>query len=133
MVVFSSSCNILKLKIDTVYILKTDPEKAVVDFLKALNDKKADYIYDNLLSVQDKNNISSSKFKEELNLILTDIDGIEIEKTTYLGYEEEGSLVKVVVQFNVKYVNGETKEYKKYIYLMEENKEWKIVFDKTFI
>jgi len=132
-VVFSSSCNTLKLKVDMLYMLKTDPEKAVIDFLKALNDKNPDYVYDNLLSVQDKNSISSSKFKEELNLILTDIDSIEIEKTTYLGYEDKGSFVKVVAQFSVKYVNGETKEYKKYIYLMEENKEWKIVFDKTFI
>lgn len=132
-ILLSSGCNVSKLKIDAAYILKTDPEKAVIDFLKSLNNKEPDYIYDNLLSVKDKNNISSDKFKEELDLILTDIDSIEIEKTTYLGYEDNGSLVKVVAQFNVKYVNGETKKYKKYIYLIEENKEWKIVFDKTFI
>ena len=132
-ILISSSCNILKLKIDAAYILKTDPEKAVIDFLKALNNKSPDFIYDNLLSVKDKNNISKDKFREELNLILTDIDTIDIEKTTYLGYVDKDSLVKVVAQFNVKYKNGETKKYKKYIYLMEENKEWKIVFEKTFI
>lgn len=123
----------LKLKIDAVYILKTDPEKAVIDFLKSLNDKNPDYIYNNLLSIKDKNNISSDKFKDELDLILTDIESIEIEKTTYLGYVDDDSLVKVIAQFSVKYLNGETKKYKKYIYLIEENKEWKIVFDKTFI
>ncbi|MDD5660054.1 MAG: NTF2-like N-terminal transpeptidase domain-containing protein [Actinomycetota bacterium] len=123
----------LKLKIDAVYILKTDPEKAAIDFLKFLNDKNPDYIYNNLLSIKDKNNISSDKFKDELDLILTDIESIEIEKTTYLGYVDNDSLVKVVAQFSVKYLNGETKKYKKYIYLIEENKEWKIVFDKTFI
>lgn len=132
-VLFSSSCSISKLKFDAVYILKTDPEKAVIDFLKALNNKTPDYIYDNLLSIKDKNNISRDKFNEEISLILTDIDSIEIEKTTYLGYEEKGTMVKVVAQFNVKYINGETKKYKKYIYLMEENKGWKIVFEKTFI
>lgn len=133
MILFSSSCSISKLKIDAAYILKTDPEKAVIDFLKALDNKSPNYIYDNLLSVKDKNNISKDKFKEELDLILTDIDTIEIKKTTYLGYETKDNLVKVVAQFNVKYKNSEVKEYKKYIYLVEENKDWKIVFEKTFI
>lgn len=132
-VLLLSGCSMLKLKIDAVYILKTDPEKAAIDFLKFLNDKNPDYIYNNLLSIKDKNNISSDKFKDELDLILTDIESIEIEKTTYLGYVDNDSLVKVVAQFSVKYLNGETKKYKKYIYLIEENKEWKIVFDKTFI
>jgi len=132
-IIFSSSCSILKLKIDVGYIFKTDPEKAVIDFLKALNNKNTDYIYDNLLSIKDKSNISKNKFKEELDLILTDIDNITIKNTTYSGYIDKDNIVKVIAEFSVKYKNGEIKEYKKYIYLIEENKEWKIIFEKTFI
>jgi hypothetical protein len=131
--VFSSSCGLSNIKINAGYILKTDPEKAVIDFIKALNTKSPEYIYSNLLCIKDKNNISKDKFTEELNLILSDIDIIEISKTTYLGYEENGSLVKVVAEFIVKYKNGEESKYKKYIYLVEESQKWKIVFEKTFI
>jgi hypothetical protein len=130
--VFSCSCSFSSIKIDAAYILKTDPEKAVIDFLKSLSTKSPMFVYDNLLSVKDKDNISKDKFIEELNLILTDIDEIEILKTTYLGYEDKGNLVKVVTEFKVKYKNSEINKYKKYIYLIEENKKWKIVFEKTF-
>jgi len=132
-VIFSCSCSFSNIKIDAAYILKTDPEKSVIDFLKSLNTKSPVYIYDNLISVKDKDNISKDKFTEELSLILTDIDEIEILKTTYLGYDDKGSLVKVVVEFKVKYKNSEINKYKKYIYLVEENQKWKIVFEKTFI
>ncbi|MHB1252688.1 MAG: NTF2-like N-terminal transpeptidase domain-containing protein [Candidatus Humimicrobiaceae bacterium] len=132
-VIFSCSCSFSNIKIDAAYLLKTDPEKSVIDFLKSLNTKSPVYIYDNLLSVRDKDNISKDKFTEELSLILTDIDEIEILKTTYLGYEDKGGLVKVVVEFKVKYKNSEINKYKKYIYLVEENQKWKIVFEKTFI
>jgi hypothetical protein len=132
-VVFSCSCSFSNIKINAAYILKTDPEKSVIDFLKSLSTKSPVYIYDNLLSVKDKDNISKDKFTEELSLILTDIDEIEILKTTYLGYEDKGGLVKVVVEFKVKYKNSEINKYKKYIYLVEENQKWKIVFEKTFI
>ncbi|MHB1274961.1 MAG: NTF2-like N-terminal transpeptidase domain-containing protein [Candidatus Humimicrobiaceae bacterium] len=132
-VIFSCSCSFSNIKIDAAYLLKTDPEKSVIDFLKSLNTKSPVYIYDNLLSVKDKDNISKDKFTEELSLILTDIDEIEILKTTYLGYEDKGGLVKVVVEFKVKYKNSEINKYKKYIYLVEENQKWKIVFEKTFI
>jgi len=118
---------------NAAYILKTDPEKSVIDFLKSLNAKTPLYIYDNLLSVKDKDKISKDKFIEELSLILTDIEEIEILKTTYLGYEDKGGLVKVVVEFKVKYKNSEINNYKKYVYLIEENKKWKIIFEKTFI
>lgn len=131
--IFSSSCSFSNIKIDAAYLLKTDPEKSVIDFLKSLNTKSPVYIYDNLLSVKDKDNISKDKFTEELSLILTDIDEIEIIKTTYLGYEDKGDIVKVVVEFKVKYKNSEINKYKKYIYLVEENQKWKIVFEKTFI
>jgi hypothetical protein len=132
-VVFSCSCSLSNIKINAGYIFKTDPEKSVIDFLKSLNTKSPVYIYDNLLSVKDKNNISKDKFTEELNLILTDIDEIDILKTTYMGYEDNDSLVKVIVEFKVKYRNSEINKYKKYIYLVEENQKWKIVFEKTFI
>jgi hypothetical protein len=131
--VFSCSCSFSDIRLNAAYILKTDPEKSVIDFLRSLDTKAPLYIYDNLLSVEDKDNISKDKFTEELNLILTDIDDIEILKTTYLGYEDEGGLVKVVVEFKVKYKNSEINKYKKYVYLVEENKKWKIVFEKTFI
>lgn len=131
--IFLNGCSILKFKSDISYIFKTDPEKAVIDFLKALNDKNPDYIYDNLLPLKDKSNISKEKFKEELNLILSDVNSIEIEQTTYSGYIDKDNIVKVIVQFNVKYKNGQVKQYKKYFYLLEENKEWKIIFEKTFI
>jgi len=132
-VIFSCSCSFSNIKIDAAYILKTDPEKSVIDFLKSLNTKSPAYIYDNLISVKDKDNISKDKFTEELSLILTDINEIEILKTTYLGYDDKGSLVKVVVEFKVKYKNSEINKYKKYVYLVEENQKWKIVFEKTFI
>jgi hypothetical protein len=132
-VIFASGCSFSSIKIDAVYVLKTDPEKSVIDFLKSLSSKTPAFIYDNLLSVKDKDNISKEKFTEELSLILTDIDKIEILKTTYLGYEDNGSLVKVVAEFKVKYKNSEINQYKKYIYLIEENQKWKIVFEKTFI
>ena len=131
--VFSWGCSFANIKINAAYILKTDPEKSVIDFLKSLNTKSPVYVYDNLLSVKDKDNISKEKFIEELSLILTDIDEVEILKTTYLGYEDKGNLVKVVVEFKVKYKNSEINKYKKYIYLVEENQKWKIVFEKTFI
>jgi hypothetical protein len=131
--IFSCSCSFANMKINAAYILKTDPEKSVIDFLKSLNTKSPTYVYENLLSLEDKDNISKDKFIEELNLILSDIDEVEILKTTYLGYEDKGNLVKVVVEFKVKYKNSEINKYKKYIYLVEENQKWKIVFEKTFI
>ncbi len=63
--------------------------------------------------------------------ILADVKSIEINQVTYLGYENEMS--KVVIDFSIKYVNGTSGDYKKYIYLLSENGKWKIVFDKTFI
>ncbi|MHB1346266.1 MAG: NTF2-like N-terminal transpeptidase domain-containing protein [Candidatus Humimicrobiaceae bacterium] len=132
-VIFSCSCSFSNIKMNAAYILKTDPEKSVIDFLKYLNAKTPLYIYDNLLSVKDKDRISKDKFIEELNLILSDIDEIVILKTTYLGFEDKGGLVKVVTEFEIKYKNSEINKYKKYVYLVEENKKWKIVFEKTFI
>ncbi|GAI95600.1 unnamed protein product, partial [marine sediment metagenome] len=71
------------------------------------------------------------KFEEEFLNILSDVENIEIENTVYLGYENNMS--KVVAEFSVEYKNGEVISYKKYIYLIEENNRWKIVFEKTFI
>lgn len=128
--IFFSGCSIGNIKNKVGYLVKTEPEKTVIDFLDALESKRPDIIYDNLLKTEDKNNISKEKFIGELNIILNDIENIEIKNTIYLGYEKE--FAKVVCEFDVTYVNGEVKDYKKYIYLLEENKSWKIVFDKTF-
>jgi hypothetical protein len=116
---------------DMVYFFKTEPEKAVLDFLYALDNKDPDYIYTNLLPDKDKNNISREKYTEELNKILYTVEKIDIIRITYLGYE--GDIGKVVAEFKVSYTSGEVNQYKKYIYLTEEGNKWKILFEKTFI
>lgn len=118
-------------KLDVAYFLKTEPEKAVLDFFCSLNNKDPDFIYTNMLPESDKNNISRDKYVREFKEILSDIENIEVKKTVYLGYENNMS--KVVAEFEVTYKNGEVKQYKKYIYLTEEENKWKIVFEKTFI
>ncbi len=125
------ACRNYDQKLDIVYFFKTEPEKAVLDFLQSLDNKDADYIYTNLLPGKDKNNISREKYVNELNEILSDVEKINIIRTTYLGYEND--MCKVVAEFEVIYKNGEVKQYKKYIYLAEENNKWKIIFEKTFI
>ncbi len=118
-------------KIDIAYFFKTEPEKAVLDFLWSMNHKDIDYIYSNLLLSSDKNSISREKYINEFNEVLSDLEKIEIVQTVYLGYENDMS--KVVAEFAVIYTNGESKQYKKYFYLIEENDKWKIIFEKTFI
>ncbi len=118
-------------KFDVVYFFKTEPEKAVLDFFQSLNNKDPDFIYTNLLPDKDKNNISREKYSEELYKILSGVEKIEVTRTVYLGYENEMS--KVVAEFEISYKNGEAEQYKKYIYLTEENGNWKIIFEKTFI
>lgn len=118
-------------KIDIAYFFKTEPEKAVLDFLWSMNHKDIDYIYSNLLLSSDKNSISREKYINEFNEVLSDLEKIEIVQTVYLGYENDMS--KVVAEFVVTYINGESKQYKKYFYLIEENDKWKIIFEKTFI
>lgn len=118
-------------KIDIAYFFKTEPEKAVLDFLWSMNHKDIDYIYSNLLLSSDKNSISREKYINEFNEVLSDLEKIEIVQTVYLGYENDMS--KVVAEFAVTYTNGESKQYKKYFYLIEENNKWKIIFEKTFI
>ena len=118
-------------KFDIAYFFKTEPEKAVLDFIWSMNYKDVDYIYSNLLLSADKNNISREKYINEFNEILSDVEKIEVLQTVYLGYENDMS--KVVAEFNVIYINGEGKQYKKYFYLIEENNKWKIIFEKTFI
>ena len=126
-----TGCREYDKKLDVVYFFKTEPEKAVLDFMQSLNNEDTYYIYDNLLPNNDKNNISREKFAREFVNILSDVDVIEVKKTVYLGYENNMS--KVVAEFEIRYRNGEVKQYKKYIYLIEENNKWKIVFKKTFI
>lgn len=126
-----SGCRSYDGKIDIVYFFKTEPEKAVIDFIQSIDNKDPQYIYNNLLLNKDKNRISRDKFVEEFQTILANVKGINIEKTVYLGYENDMS--KVVAEFEVEYKNGELKQYKKYIYLINENNKWKIVFEKTFI
>ncbi len=118
-------------KLDIAYFFKTEPEKAVLDFLWSMNHKDIDYIYSNLLLSRDKNSISREKYINEFNEVLSDLEKIEILQTVYLGYENDMS--KVVAEFDVSYTNGETRQYKKYFYLIEENDKWKIIFEKTFI
>jgi hypothetical protein len=126
-----AGCRQYDNKVDAVYFFKTDPEKAVLDFMYAVNNHDAQYIYTTLLPDRDKRNIDKDKFVRELSEILADVEDIEINQITYLGYENEMS--KVVIDFSVKYVNGTSGDYRKYIYLLLENGKWKIVFDKTFI
>jgi hypothetical protein len=126
-----AGCRQYDNKVDIVYFFKTDPEKAVLDFMYAVNNHDAQYIYTTLLPDRDKRNIDKDKFVRELSEILADVEDIEINQITYLGYENEMS--KVVIDFSIKYVNGTTGDYRKYIYLLLENGKWKIVFDKTFI
>ena len=126
-----TGCRSYDSRFDIVYFFKTEPEKAVLDFMQSLEDGDTYYIYDNLLPNKDKNNISREKFAKEFIDILSDVDEIEVKRTVYLGYENNMS--KVVAEFEIKYKNGEVKQYKKYLYLIEENNRWKIVFEKTFI
>jgi len=126
-----SSCRNYDGRFDVVYFFKTEPEKAVVDFLDSLNNKDSGYIYSNLMLASDRSQISREKYTEELSLVLQDVESVSIKKTVYLGFEDEKS--KVVAEFEVKYYNGELKEYKKYFYLQEENGKWKIILEKTFI
>jgi hypothetical protein len=126
-----AGCRQYDNKVDAVYFFKTDPEKAALDFMYAVNNHDAQYIYTTLLPDRDKRNIDKDKFVRELSEILADVEDIEINQITYLGYENEMS--KVVIDFSIKYVNGTTGDYRKYIYLLLESGKWKIVFDKTFI
>lgn len=128
---YLSGCRNYDRKFDAVYFFKTEPEKAVLDFIYSMGNHDAEYIYNNLMLDKDKNNISKEKFISEFSSILSDIDSIDIKRTVYLGYENEMS--KVVVEFDVKYISGKSSQYKKYVYLISENSKWKIVFDKTFI
>ena len=130
-VVMLTGCRSYDGKLDVAYFLKTEPEKAVLDFFYSLSNKDADFIYTNLLPNSDKNNISRDKYVSEFKKILSDIESIDIKETVYLGYENDMS--KVVAEFEVSYKNGEVKKYKKYMYLTEEENKWKIIFEKTFI
>ena len=126
-----SGCREYDGRIDIAYFFKTEPEKAVIDFLECLNQKDPDYIYSNFLLSSEKSSVSREKYMEEFEEILKEIDKIKTTKTVYLGYEQEMS--KVVAEFEITYRNGEIKQYKKYFYLIEEGSSWKIIFEKTFI
>jgi hypothetical protein len=126
-----AGCRQYDNKLDVVYFFKTDPEKAVLDFMYAINNHDAQYIYTTLLPDRDKRNIDKDKFVREMSEILSDVEDIKINQITYLGYENEMS--KVVIDFSIIYTNGTPGDYRKYIYLLLENGKWKIVFDKTFI
>jgi len=126
-----SACRNYDGQLDIVYFFKTEPEKAVIDLLEALGQKDAEYIYNNLILLEDKNKISREKYLEEFSKILEGISSVSVTETVYLGYENEMS--KVVAEFNITYHNGQVKEYKKYFYLLEENENWKIILEKTFI
>jgi len=130
-VLFLSGCREYDGRMDIAYFFKTEPEKAVIDFLECLNQKDTDYIYSNFLLSSEKSSVSREKYTEEFEVILKEIDGIKTTKTVYLGYEQEMS--KVVAEFEIIYLNGEIKKYKKYFYLIEEGGSWKIILEKTFI
>ncbi len=126
-----SGCREYDGRMDIAYFFKTEPEKAVIDFLECLNQKDPDYIYSNFLLSSEKNSVSREKYMEEFEEILKEIERVKTTKTVYLGYEKE--LSKVVVEFEITYHDGEIKQYKKYFYLIEEGSIWKIIFEKTFI
>ena len=126
-----SGCRNYDSGFDLSYFFKTEPEKAVIDFLFALNNEDAGYIYNNLILDKDKRSVSKEKFIREINDILSRVEEIEISSVAYLGYES--GMGKVIADFKVIYINGDFSNYKKYIYLKEENGKWRIVFDKTFI
>ena len=130
-VLFLSGCREYDGRMDIAYFFKTEPEKAVIDFLECLNQKDTDYIYSNFLLSSEKSSVSREKYTEEFEVILKEIDGTKTTKTVYLGYEQEMS--KVVAEFEITYLNGEIKKYKKYFYLIEEGGSWKIILEKTFI
>ena len=130
-VIFLGGCRQYDNKFDAAYFFKTDPEKAALDFIYAMENRDAEYIYDNLLLDRDRMNISREKFAGEMSEILSSVESISITRIVYLGYENNMS--RVVLEFEVEYTNGNLSAYKKYIYLQEENGKWKIVFDKTFI
>jgi hypothetical protein len=130
-ILFLSGCREYDGRMDIAYFFKTEPEKAVIDFLESLNQKDTDYIYSNFLLSSEKSSVSREKYTEEFKVILKEIDGIKTTKTVYLGYEQEMS--KVVAEFKITYLNGEIKQYKKYFYLIEEGGSWKIILEKTFI
>jgi len=130
-VLFLSGCREYDGRMDIAYFFKTEPEKAVIDFLECLNQKDTDYIYSNFLLSSEKSSVSREKYTEEFEVILKEIDGIKTTKTVYLGYEQEMS--KVVAEFEIIYLNGEIKQYKKYFYLIEDGGSWKIILEKTFI
>ncbi|MES0340861.1 MAG: NTF2-like N-terminal transpeptidase domain-containing protein [Candidatus Humimicrobiaceae bacterium] len=130
-VLFLSGCREYDGRMDIAYFFKTEPEKAVIDFLECLNQKDTDYVYSNFLLSSEKSSVSREKYTEEFEVILKEIDGIKTTKTIYLGYEQEMS--KVVAEFEITYLNGEIKQYKKYFYLIEEGGSWKIILEKTFI
>lgn len=130
-VLSSAGCRKYDDRLDVVYFFKTGPEKAVIDFLQSLDNDDSTYIYENLMPLKDKNNISKERFIIEFDQVISDLESIEIMNTYYLGFEDDMS--KVVAEFKVTYKSGQEAEYKKYIYLIEENNGWKIVFEKTFI
>ncbi|MDD3776238.1 MAG: NTF2-like N-terminal transpeptidase domain-containing protein [Actinomycetota bacterium] len=130
-ILLGTGCRSYDHSVDIGYFFKTGPEKAVLDFLQAMENHDPGYLYDQLLLNKDKNNISRDRYIEEFKGILSDVQQIEVSETVYLGYE--ANMSKVVAEFSVIYMNGDLKEYKKYIYLQEENGRWKIVFEKTFI
>ena len=130
-VLLLSGCREYDGRMDIAYFFKTEPEKAIIDFLECLNQKDPDYIYSNFLLSSEKNSVSREKYMEEFEEILGEINRVKTSKTVYLGYEQEMS--KVVAEFEITYRNGEVKQYKKYFYLIEEGNSWKIILEKTFI
>ncbi len=130
-VLLLSGCREYDGRMDIAYFFKTEPEKAVIDFLECLNQKDPDYIYSNFLLSSEKNSVSREKYMEEFEEILGEINRVKTSKTVYLGYEQEMS--KVVAEFEITYRTGEVKQYKKYFYLIEEGNNWKIILEKTFI
>ncbi len=130
-VLLLSGCREYDGRMDIAYFFKTEPEKAVIDFLECLNQKDPDYIYSNFLLSSEKNSVSREKYMEEFEEILREINRVKTSKTVYLGYEQEMS--KVVAEFEITYRTGEVKQYKKYFYLIEEGNNWKIILEKTFI
>ncbi len=47
-----SGCREYGGRMDIAYFFKTEPEKAVIDFLECLNQKDPDYIYSNFFTLK---------------------------------------------------------------------------------
>ena len=74
-------------KFDVAYFFKTEPEKAVIDFLNSIENHDAEYIYSNFLPDDDRRKVSREKFIRELSEIFSKFMGlINVNRLNYLAF-----------------------------------------------